>query len=134
MHIPDNEILFRYAKPQAFPDGQEEIPTFIFQDKELSCDWSKYRQDPCTSFHLQEGKTVIICIKVCDDIRNPKNPKRSNIIETAWKQEIVYDPISITDDPVHGGNNAHSLIRGSKKGPVTIAIRSNSTFHNKSTF
>jgi hypothetical protein len=44
--IPDNEILFRYCKPDFFPEGQQEIPIPVFMDRngQLSCDWKKYRQ------------------------------------------------------------------------------------------
>lgn len=126
MHIPNDETLFRYAKPEAFPNGQQEIPVSIFTDTNLSCDWKKYRQDPSTSFHIEQGRSIVIAITVCEEIRNPRNPKNNGVIEEAWKQEIIHDPISQEDDPINVENYAHSLIRGKKKAGVTSAIRNNS--------
>jgi len=123
--------LFRYAKPNAFPEGQSELPTGIFQDPNLSCDWKKFRMDPYSSFHIQEGKSVVVLINVCDDIRNPKNPKRKGEIVDDWKQEIFHDPITKEDDPIHGANGAHSLIRGKKKKAVVDALIANSDFYQR---
>jgi len=128
MEIPNRETLFRFINPEALPFDQIEIPTGIFNDPNLSCDWEKYRTDPYTSFHIEEGRSVIICITVCDDIRNPKNPKRAGQIVDAWKQKIYHDPFSEEDDPIHRANFAHSLIQGRKKMPVTQAIKDNSYF------
>lgn len=124
--IPDGEVLFKYAKKEAFPLGQEEIPSSIFNDPDLSCDWKKFRNNPLTSFHIGEGKGCVIAIMVCDDIRNPKNPKRTGQIVDDWKQEIIYAPVLAEEDPRHGANNAHSLIKGKKKSAVIDAIRKNS--------
>ena len=129
--IPDDEILFKYAKKEAFPSGQEEIPSSIFNDSELSCDWRRFRNNPLTSFHIAEGKTVVIAINVCDDIRNPKNPKRTGQIVEDWKQEIIYAPVTTEEDPKHGANDAHSLIKGKKKSAVIDAIRKNSKLIHK---
>lgn len=68
--IPNGEFLFRYCHPKAFPIGQTEIPSGIFNDEELSCDWEKIRKDPLTSYHIKEGLSVVIKIKVCDEIKN----------------------------------------------------------------
>ena len=124
--IPDGEILYRYCNPQAFPPGQLEIPTSIFNDQNLSCDWQQYRSDPTSSFHISEGKTRIIVIAVCDAIRNPRNPKRSGEIVPDWHQDIVHDPLTAEDDPIHGANPAHSLIIGKKKKAVQDALVYNS--------
>lgn len=123
--IPDGEILYRYCNPQVFPKGQTDIPTSIFNDRELSCDWERYQKNPFSSFQIQEGKICVIQITVCDAIRNPTNPKRVGQVEPAWHQDIIHSPVTAEDDPVHGANQAHSLIRGSKKLPVVEAIRDN---------
>jgi len=124
--IPDGETLFRYCYPKAFPEGQNEIPASVFADLKLSCDWQKYRLDPQSSFHISEGKTRLISIQVTDEIRNPRNPKRSGEIVPAWKQDIYHSPISEEDDPAHGENCAHSLIDGRKKIAVRRALVANS--------
>lgn len=124
--IQDEEILFRYAKKEAFPAGQTELPSSIFNDPELSCDWKKFRADPLTSFHLSEGKTSIVAITVSNDIRNPQNPKRIGQVVPDWHQEIIYAPISAEEDPLHGENKAHCLIKGKKKAAVLDAIRASS--------
>ena len=125
--IPDGEILFRYCMPQVFPPGQIEIPTSIFNDPNLSCDWEKYRSDPSTSFHIAEGKTRIISITINDDIRNPKNPQKGYPV-AAWKQRIIHDPKAEEDDMIHGANEAHSLINGRKKAAVCEALVKSSTW------
>jgi hypothetical protein len=107
------------------PEGQAEIPASIFNDRELSCDWERYRKDPFTSYHIKEGKICVIQITVCDAIRNPKNPKRVGQAVPDWRQDIIHSPITAEDDTVHGANEAHSLIRGLKKLPVLEAIRDN---------
>lgn len=124
--IPNGEILFKYIYPKALPEGQDDIPVSIFNDPELSCDWERFRNDPYTSFHIEEGKTTIIAITVSDDIKYPKNPKRKGQIVDAWKQDIIHDPVSEEDDPRHGENFAHSLIKGRKKLAVKEAIKDNS--------
>lgn len=124
--IPDGETLLRYCDPRAFPPGQQEIPTSIFNDPELSCDWQRYRPDPLSSFHIAEGKTKVIAITVCDAIRNPRNPKRVGEVVPAWRQQIIHSPVAAAEDPMHGANPAHSLIIGKKKKAVQDAIVSNS--------
>jgi hypothetical protein len=131
MTIPDGEILFRFAKKEAFPPDQTELPTSIFNDPELSCDWKKFRPDPRTSFHIAEGKNQVIAIVVCDEIRNPRNPKRIGEIVDDWKQQIIYAPIKGNQDMRHGANKAHSLIKGKKKAAVIEALRKNSSFYLK---
>ena len=121
--IPDGEVLYRWCRSDAFPKDQVEIPASLFSDIELSCDWARFRPDPSTSFHVLEGKTRVIEISVCDEIKNPRNPKRKGQIVPAWKQQVIYDPIA---DPVHGPNDAHSLIKGRKKMAVRDAIVANS--------
>lgn len=116
--IKNGEKLYRYAKPSAFPEGQKEIPTVIFNDRELSCDWERYQKAPEKSFHIAQGKEVVIEITVCEDIKNPTNPKRSGEIITDWKQDIIHDPSK--------SNKSHSLIKGKKKSAVTSVIRDNS--------
>ena len=129
--IPDGEILYRYVKPEALPPGQSEIPTSVFQDQELSCDWKKLMPNPLNSFHISEGKSCVIEITVCDEIRNPTNPKRTGQVVPEWKQQIIYDPLSAEEDTLHGCNPAHSLIKGKKKGAVVDAIKRNSrVFHS----
>jgi len=91
----------------------------------MSCDWERYQKDPYSSFQIQVGKICVIKITVCDAIRNPTNPKRYGQVEPAWHQDIIHSPVTAEDDPVHGANQAHSLIRGSKKLPVVEAIRDN---------
>jgi len=121
--IPDNEILYRYCNPGIFPKGQTKIPASIFNDPELSCDWERYQKDPFTSIQIAEGKTCVIKITVCDAIRNPTNPRNSGQVEPKWRQEIIHSPVAAEDDPVHGANQAHSMIRGRKKAAVQEAIR-----------
>ena len=120
--IPDGEILFRYVKPAALPQGQQEIPPGIFNDSSLSCDWKKFQGAPQNSFHVSEGRSAIVAITVNDAIRNPRNPKRAGKVEPEWVQKIYHNPISAEEDPIHGENLAHSLIQGKKKFAVTQAI------------
>jgi len=126
MTIPNGEHLYRYVNPKAFPKGQEEIPTTIFQDSELSCDWEKYQNDPYNSYHVKQGKSIIVKIEVHNDIKNVENPKRLGTIVREWCQEIIHAPISDEDDPVNGANFSHSLIKGLKKSAVTKAIAKHS--------
>jgi len=121
--IQNGEVLFRWCRRDAFPEDQVDIPVSLFNDRELSCDWAKFRPDPTTSRHVTEGKTRIIEITVCDEIKNPRNPKREGRIVPAWKQDVIYNPIV---DPIYGPNDAHSLIKGRKKMAVTTAIAANS--------
>ena len=82
--------------------------------------------DPSESPHVRIGNKLVIEITVCDDIRNPKNPKSKGRLEPAWRQEIIHDP---TSEPVYGveyDNNSHSLIRGLKRKPVREALVANS--------
>ena len=72
-----------------------------------------------------EGKTRVIAITVCDEIKNPRNPKREGQLVPAWKQEVIYNPIV---EPNHGLNTAHTLINGSKKMAVCNAIVENSVW------
>ncbi len=128
--IPNGETLFRFVNPDSLPEDQEDLPIGIFNDNELSCDWKKLRPDPGTSFHISEGKTLVIAIEICDEIKNPENPKRLGEKVEAWKQDVIHDPISNEEDPIHGENEAHSLIRGRKKKAVVDAIRDHSTVYN----
>lgn len=122
-HINDGEILYRYAKPTAFPEDQVDIPACVFNDSDLSCDWAALQTTPEASVHVTHGKTVIIEISVCDAIRNPRNPRNAGAAEAAWKQEILHDPLDAIPDDVFTPNQAHSVIRGKKKAGVTDAIR-----------
>ncbi|HKI45881.1 MAG TPA: hypothetical protein VKA08_11175 [Balneolales bacterium] len=131
--IPNGETLFKYVYPAAFPDDQEDIPISIFHIKDLSCDWMKYRPDPFTSFHIDEGKTIVIAINVCEEIKHPRNPKNNGKIEEAWQQKVIHQPVSEEEDPKHGANYAHSLILGKKKMPVQEAIKDNSTIYGRAT-
>lgn len=124
--IPNGEFLFRYCHPRAFPIDQVEIPVGIFQDEELSCDWEKIRTDPLTSYHIGEGLSIVIKIAVCDEIKNIKNPKRTGQIVADWHQDIIYAPVSEQEDPKHGANDAHCLIKGRKKAAVCKALSENS--------
>jgi len=56
---------------------------------------------------------------------NPKNPKRTGQIVKEWHQDIIHSPVTEEDDPVHGANDAHSLIRGLKRSAILEAIRDN---------
>lgn len=121
--IPDGEILYRYAFPQAFPEDQEEIPLSVFQDPELSCDWKKLRNDPRTStHHFEAGRTTIISILICSEIKFPCNP-RAIRVPSAF-QEVLHNPI--LDGEEFGPNEAHSLIKGRKKMEAVTALRKNS--------
>lgn len=124
--IPDGEVLYKYLYPKAIPSGQTEIDPGMFCQKEMSCDWARIQKTPEKSFHIEEGKTIIASITVCEAIRNPRNPKNKGEIEPAWRQDIVHDPID--EDPKNGANPSHSLIAGKKKGPVLAAIANNSTW------
>ena len=128
--ISDGEILYRYAKPGAFPQDQAEIPTAIFNDPEMSCDWAYYQTVPEQSFNIQHGRSVIIEITVCDEIRNPTNPKRAGEIVADWKQEIFHDPVELKADDPFTPNKSHSLIKGKKRGPVLASIREHSRKRN----
>lgn len=125
--IADGEILYRYASPEAFPPGQDEIPTSIFNDSELSCDWEKLQSAPESSLHVRHGRTVIVAITVCDAIRNPVNPKRTATVVPEWKQDILHDPLLADPTDQFTPNAAHALVKGRKKAPVTDALRINST-------
>lgn len=129
--IPNGETLFKYVYPDALPKDQDDIPVSLFNVTELSVDWERYREDPMTSFHVEEGKSIVIAITVSDDIKNPKNPKRKGEIVEAWKQEVIHDPVTAEQDPAHGENLAHSLIRGKKKGAVVDAIKDNARILNE---
>jgi len=121
--IPDCEVLYRWCRSDAFPKDQAEIAGSLFGDIELPCDWARFRPDPSTSFYVEEGRARVIAITVCDETKNPRNPKRVGEIVSAWKQRVIYDPIV---EPVHGPNDAHSLIKGRKKMAVRNAIVANS--------
>lgn len=126
--IQDGEILYRYARPDAFPEGQTELPVAIFNDPNLSCDWERLQAAPQTSPHVASGRNMIVSISVCDAIRNPTNPKRLGDKVLEWKQEILHDPLSAREGDIFTPNESHSLIRGKKKGAVTTAIRDNSNY------
>jgi len=130
-NISDGEVLYRYAKPSAFPEGQKEIPTGIFNDPELSCDWEKYQKSPEESYHIGEGRSLVFAITVHDSIRNPRNPKGKGEIVKDWCQEIVYNPVTDEDDPNHGANPSHSLIRGKKRQAVLVALQANTVLYTK---
>ncbi len=124
--IANGELLFRYAKPEAFPAGQEEIPISIFNDSELSCDWNLYQKNPEKSFNIEHGRSIIVEITVCDHIKNPTNPKRVGELVPAWQQVIKHDPVpDISGDPFTP-NESHTLIKGRKRAAVTSIIRDNS--------
>lgn len=57
-NIQDGEVLYRYADPRAFPPGQIELPTSIFNDAELSCDWQRLQLAPATSPHVANGRNM----------------------------------------------------------------------------
>lgn len=129
--IPDGEYLYKYVKPDAFPSDQVDVPFTIFQDsnsKSLSCDWAAKQLYPDQSFHIKEGKSTIVRIFVCNEIKFPTNPKRQGQLVPDWQQEIIYDPIAIGEDERHPTieNPSHSLINGPKKTPVAKIIADNS--------
>lgn len=126
--IPDGELLFRYISPQRFivPEGQMTLPTNFFEDGDLSCDWAHYCPNPSRACQYVElKKTVVIAIEVCDEIKNPTNPKNSGKVEEAWRQKVLYDPVSDNTIPC-GENLAHAVIRGKKKLPLKEAIANHS--------
>lgn len=128
MPINDGETLYRYANPNILPEGQTELPLSIFNDPEMSCDWMKYQQNPNSSPQVLHGRNMVISITLCDEIRNPRNPRREGEIVSAWLQQFLHDPVDyIANDPFTP-NQSHSLIKGKKKCAVTTAIRKNSTF------
>ncbi len=128
MPIKNGDILYRYADPKVFPEGQSLLPISVFCDNEMSCDWATKQASPEKSPHITNGRNMIISISICDAVRNPTNPKGRGEVVEAWKQDIVYDPlVAIAGDPFTP-NDSHSLIKGRKKGAVTAAIRDNSTY------
>jgi hypothetical protein len=124
--IADGEVLYRYANPAAFPPGQDEVPLSIFNDPEMSCDWERLQEKPEESLHVKNGRSVIVCINVCDAIRNPVNPKRTNTLVPEWQQKIVHDPLQADPANPFTPNEAHALIKGRKKAAVLDALRENS--------
>ena len=126
--IEDGEVLYRYADPRVFPVGQTELPTSIFNDPDLSCDWQKLQSAPASSPHVVGGRNMIVSIAVCDGIRNPVNPRRTAQLVPDWKQEILHDPLPAKPGDGFTPNFSHALIRGKKKGAVTTSIRDNSTY------
>ncbi len=131
--IPNGEILYRYIKPESLPDDQIEIPFGVFTDAELSCDWAIYQLYPEASYHIKEGKNLIIQIKVCDEIRKPCNPKTPTTPQPQWEQKIEHNPIEMGEDLTHPEieNESHSLISGLKRMHVTTAIAQNSKIYKK---
>lgn len=129
--IANGEYLFKYVNPKFIPTGQTEIPYGIFEDANLSCDWEKYQKKPEKSFHVAEGKNLIIRIKVCDEIKFPCNPTQPRQKQPAWEQKVIHDPIHKGEDPRHPNvaNFSHSMIQGVKKIHVTKAIAQNSIFY-----
>lgn len=127
--IPNGEILYRYIKPGSFPDDQKEIPFTIFEDKNLSCDWAKYQLSPEESYHIKEGKNLIIQIYICEDIKFPSNPKRplAKPIKE-WEQKVVHVPQQKGEVLTHPEieNLSHSQIEGIKKIAITTVISQNS--------
>lgn len=126
--IGDGEVLYRYADPSVFPVGQTELPTCIFNDPEMSCDWKKLQLYPNTSPHISNGRNMIVSISICDGIRNPVNPKRTAQIVPDWRQDIVHDPLPHVANNAFTPNASHALIKGKKKGAVTTAIRDHATY------
>jgi hypothetical protein len=128
MNIKDGEILYRYARSNVFPEDQDELPSSIFNDSEMSCDWRKYQLSPENSPQVINGRNMIIAITVCDAIRNPTNPVREGEIVAAWTQQFLHDPVAEIEGDPFAPNESHSLIKGKKKTAVTKAIIQNSTF------
>jgi hypothetical protein len=128
LEIANGEILYRYANPNVLPSGQSELPTAIFNDSELSCDWKALQPAPESSIHVIQGKNMVVGIHICDAIRNPKNPKSNGESVDAWKQNIVHNPLEEIQNDPYTPNQAHSLIQGKKKAAVVCAIRDNSTY------
>ena len=126
--IPNGEFLYRYAKPEAFPIGQSVVPVGIFIDNELSCDWEKYQKRPGKSFHIKQGRSVIIRINVCEEIRRPCNPRQPKQPQPQWEQEIIHSPIKKGEDINNPkiANFSHSLIKGLKRQHIVRAIADNS--------
>ncbi|SIS44559.1 hypothetical protein [Neptunomonas antarctica] len=128
MLINDGDTLYRYARPDILPEGQDELPLSIFNDPEMSCDWMKYQKSPKCSPQVLHGKNMVISITICEEIRNPRNPKRVGEVVSDWMQQVLYDPVDIVVNDPFTPNKSHSLIKGKKKCAVTTAIRKNSTF------
>ena len=126
--IPNGHFLFLFVPPFPLPEGQEGVPHSVFQSGQkdmsnMSVDWQAKRPDPYTSFHIGEGKTKVVEIAVCDGIKTPINTSRPHkpAPEPNWNQRPQYDPLTVEDDPIHGANDAHALVIGSKKlGPAKV--------------
>jgi hypothetical protein len=132
--IPDGELLFRYILPEKIilPEGQTTLPTNFFEDGDLSCDWQRHCPNPSLACQYVElHKTFVIAIEVCNEIKNPANPKNSGKVEEAWRQKVLYDPVNDTTIPC-GINLAHAVIRGKKKLPVKEAIANHSRIYLQS--
>jgi hypothetical protein len=127
-NIDDGQVLYRYADPAVFPKGQEELPISIFNDPNLSCDWQKIQDSPDSSPHVANGRSMVVSITICDEFRNPVNPKRTSQVVPEWKQEILHDPLEMKQNDPFTPNPPHALIRGKKKAAVTTGIRKNSTY------
>lgn len=123
--IPNNSILFRYINPSVLPIDQKEIPPAIFMNGELSCDWEEYCKEPQKSIHISQGKTCILVIEVCEDIRNPAINGQK---EQSRHQDIFHNPVK--DHPVFTDNIAHSLIAGKKRNPVAQNISESTEFYD----
>ncbi len=128
MPIKNGDVLYRYADPSVFPEGQELLPISVFCDTELSCDWADKQAAPEQSPHINSGRNMIISISVCEAIRNPTNPRGRGEVVDSWKQEIAYDPLNAVAGDPFTPNDSHSLIKGRKKGGVTTALRENSVY------
>lgn len=122
--IADGNILYRYVNPLALPVDQKEIPPAIFMDGELSCDWERYCEEPLKSIHVQQGKTIILVIHICEEIRNPQI---NGQMDKSRHQDIFHDPVE--NDPGLHDNYAHSLIAGKKRNPVAENISENTEFY-----
>jgi|GEM_PF-1398017 len=129
--IPNGEFLYKYVNPKSFPADQIEIPHGIFIDREMSCDWEKIQKHPEKSYHIKEGKNIIIQITVCEEIKMPCNPLQPRHKQPAWEQEVIHDPVDKGEDINHPlvENQSHSLIKGLKKPHITKTIASNSKFY-----
>lgn len=129
--VKDNTEVVLFANPDVFPDGQMELPSSMIEDGKLSCYTCLDKETLRKSPHVEQGKTRLAFINICDAVRNPVNPKNGNKMEKAWHQSIIRDPLKPEDfepESPFGKDELrshHAEIVGKKKLPVKDAIRAN---------
>jgi hypothetical protein len=133
--INNGEYLLLYCRDNMWPPNQDEVPHAVFYEnrftgqhsvQELSTDLERIRKNPSTSFHVKTGKPIVVRLFVCDEIKNPRKSPRHDL--PAWKQDIVYDPVTKEDGLPGGENLAHSLVKGVKKQPIGLIFCKHATW------